>query len=316
MPIQLTEDGLRAIFPKAPQAVLDAFLAKQDVLTKSGVNHTRSRLAHFFANIEHETNGFAIKNLTENINYSPDRAAAVWPNRFWNGDDVRARFGSAPGWQLKMFDQVYGNRMGNRPGTNDGSRYIGRGGPQWTGRDGYAQVQQRTGLPALDHPEVVARYDMQPEVCCAFVDWKKLNPVADVGDSVTYRKRWNGGLNGFEDVQARQRGNDRPLNSMPQVDRVKNITKSLPGKPPTEKPPKDTIDQATEKEKKTGKAGGATAAGGAAGQGANAGTQQPDKPPLIPEFITWTLIGVGVGLMIYAAIMIAKKRAAIIANWN
>lgn len=55
---------MRPIFP---QAVLDAFVAKQGVLTKAGINHTETRLAYFFASIEHECGGFTIRNLTENV---------------------------------------------------------------------------------------------------------------------------------------------------------------------------------------------------------------------------------------------------------
>jgi putative chitinase len=50
------------------------------------------------------------------------------------------------GWQQRAFDDIYGKRMGNRPGTRDGSRFIGRGGPQVTGRDGYAEVGKRPSI--------------------------------------------------------------------------------------------------------------------------------------------------------------------------
>jgi predicted chitinase len=46
--------------------VLDAFVAKQSVLDAAGITHTRTRLAYFFANIEHENGGFTIPSLTEN----------------------------------------------------------------------------------------------------------------------------------------------------------------------------------------------------------------------------------------------------------
>jgi hypothetical protein len=51
-----------------------------------------------------------------------------------------------PAFHQKLIDSVYGGQMGNRPGTHDGSRFIGRGAPQVTGRDGYAQVGRRCGL--------------------------------------------------------------------------------------------------------------------------------------------------------------------------
>ena len=207
MPICLTTSDLRAIFPKAPRAVIDAFAAKQHLLTAAGISATRTRLAYFFANIEHECGGFALKGLTENINYTAKRMAEVWPNRFSSAAAVVARYGSAPGWQLKAFDDIYGSRMGNRPGTSDGSRYIGRGGPQWTGRDGYAALERLTGLPAVADPTVATKLDMQPEICAAFWTWKNLNRFADKDDFIGCVKAWNGGTNGLADRKGLMAGN-------------------------------------------------------------------------------------------------------------
>lgn len=217
--IKLTAEDWRAIFPRAPQAVIDAFAAKQAVLDRAGITATRQRLAYFCANIEHECDGFTIANLTENINYTADRMAAVWPNRFNKGRDgngklipdpskVAAKYGSEPGWQRKAFDDIYGSRMGNRPGTPDGSTYIGRGGPQWTGRDGYAALQRLTSIPALDNPPLASTLDLQPEICAAFWQWKGLNRFADAGDFAGCVYAWNGGTNGMADRRARMAGND------------------------------------------------------------------------------------------------------------
>ena len=114
MAIHLTAADMRALFPKAPKAVIDDFVNKQDtILGPAGINHTRQRLKFFFANIEHECDGFALRGLTENTNYTHARMAAVWPNRFRSAQDVRDKFGSARGWQLRALDEIYGNRMGN-----------------------------------------------------------------------------------------------------------------------------------------------------------------------------------------------------------
>lgn len=316
MTIQLTADGLRKIFPHAPQAVLDAFLKKQGVLDRVGVTHTRTRLSYFFSNIEHECGGFSIKNLTENINYTADRAAQIWPSRFASGDVVRQRYGTAPGWQLKMFDDVYGNRMGNRPGTRDGSTYIGRGGPQWTGRDGYTQLQAATGIPAVGTPSLAAVHDNQPEVCAAFWDWKKLNAKADAGDFRGCVKLWNGGTIGMADRLAQMAGNDPVINRLQNVERILPATTTLPGAPPTPKPPQEVIDEATKKERASQKAGAAGAITGGAGEAAKTATEQPAKPPaLLSPVVTYTLIGVGVAVLVVATILIARKKAAVIRNW-
>ena len=220
MPIKLTAEAVRAIFPRAPQAVVDAFVAKQDVLTKAGINATRTRLAYFFANIEHECGGFTIPNLTESLAYTATRMAQVWPNRFKSPAAVQAKYGAGKGWQQKAFDDIYGNRMGNRPGTSDGSTYIGRGGPQWTGRDGYAALERLTGLPAVMNPAIASKLEMQPEICAAFWTWKNLNRLADANDFLGCVKAWNGGTNGLADRKQLMAGNDPILKKLETVTAV------------------------------------------------------------------------------------------------
>jgi predicted chitinase len=223
--IKLTAESLRAIFPRAPQAVIDAFVAKQGLLTKAGINANRARMAYFFANIEHECGGFTIPSLTENINYTAARMAAVWPNRFDSAEAVQAKYGTGQGWQLKAFNDIYGNRMGNRPGTSDGSLYIGRGGPQWTGRDGYAALERLTGLPAVTTPTVASKLDLQPEICTAFWTWKNMNRFADAGDFRGCVKAWNGGTNGMADRQHLMAGND-PI--IARLESVETIVQHVP----------------------------------------------------------------------------------------
>jgi len=58
--------------------------------------------------------------------------------------------------------------MGNRPGTHDGSRFIGRGAPQVTGRDGYAQVGRRCGLDLESNPDLAAAPEHQAKIMAAF----------------------------------------------------------------------------------------------------------------------------------------------------
>ena len=95
--VRLTLTTLNAIFPKAPASIIEAFAVKQGALSAVGVNQTRQRLAYFFANIHHETAGFTIKGLVENINYTATRMAQVWPNRFKSAAAVQAKYGTAAG---------------------------------------------------------------------------------------------------------------------------------------------------------------------------------------------------------------------------
>jgi predicted chitinase len=320
--IELTQESLRAVFPRAPQAVIDAFVAKQDVLTRAGINATRMRLSYFLANIEHECGGFTIRSLTENVNYTAERMADVWENRFpreprvkGRGDPakVRAKYGTAAGWQLKAFDDIYGNRMGNRPGTHDGSTYIGRGGPQWTGRDGYEACAARTGIPAVNQPQSVSQLDLQPEICAAFWAWKGLNAKADAGDFKGCVKIWNGGTNGLADREHLMAGNDPIIARMKNVDRILPIAVSMPGKPPTMEPPKDVIDAATSGERKVRNA---AATIGAAGAGSEAARQSGSEAHFhLPTPVAVGCAAVAVAIALVAAALIARKRLAVIANW-
>lgn len=237
MPLILTAADFRAIFPKAPQPVIDAFASKQSVLSKAGINHSHTRLAYFLANIEHECAGFTIKNLTENISYSAERMAQVWPNRFADAAAVRAKYGTGSGWQKRAIDDIYGNRMGNRPGTDDGSRYIGRGGPQWTGRDGYAALERLTGIPAVGNPEIVGRFELQPEICAAFWTWKNLNRFADAGDFLGCVRTWNGGTNGLADRKAQMAGNDPVIKKLKSVEAIRDVVAFDPPAPEPEPKP-------------------------------------------------------------------------------
>lgn len=213
----LTDSDWRAIFPKAPDDIIAAFTAGSATLYNAGITKSRTRLAYALANVEHECAGFTVPKLTENINYTAKRMAEVWSNRFPSTEFVKQRFGTSPGWQKKAFDDIYGGRMGNRPGTSDGSTYIGRGGPQITGRDGYRQVGKRCGFDFENNPELVTNPAKQPAVLAAFWSWKNLNVWADAGDFIGCVKRWNGGTNGLADRKERMVGNDPILRRLTKV---------------------------------------------------------------------------------------------------
>lgn len=322
MPIELNAAALRAVLPRAPQDVLDAFAAKQDVLTKAGINQTRNRLNYMFANVEHECNGFTIPGLIENIKYSAQRMHEVWPNRFSSAAAVVAKYGSTPGWQLKAFDDIYGNRMGNRPGTDDGSRHIGRGGPQWTGRDGFEALARilKDLIPELGEVTIeqaviyATEHKMQPEVCVAFWIWKGLNKYADTGNFNGCVKVWNGGTNGLADRIALMAGNDPILKRLASVEAIAPVTRALPGGPDTPTPPKDVIDAATKNEQAVRNA--VIVGGAAAGVNETAKqTQVPANVPLVSSAVAYSAIGIAIAVAIIATLLIARKKAAIAANW-
>lgn len=308
MTIKLTMDGLKAIFPRAPQQVIDNLLMHQQALDDAGITHTRQRLAFCFANVEYEVGGFSLPGLTENINYTPERAAQIWPSRFKDGNAVRAKYGTAPGWQKKMFDDVYGNRMGNRPGTEDGSKFIGRGGPQITGRDGYREVGTRSRIPLEIEPQLAARYENQAQIIAGFIDWKKINTKADVGDFKGYVKFWNGGNIGMADREERMRGNDPIIARLENVDSIREAANDLPGAPPTPAPPKEVLNEATKTERRT-------QAGAGAGTVASVG-HEGAKATMFPKVAVYSAIGICAVIVIVTAVLIVRKKRAVVANWN
>ena len=238
--LEVDRASWRQIWPNAPSAVLDAFAAKAEVLRKAGVLANRTRLAYFCANVEHECGGFTIRNLTENINYTAERMAQVWPNRFSSAAAVRARYGTGAGWQLRAFDDIYGNRMGNRPGTHDGSTFIGRGGPQATGRDGYREVGHRAGRDFEADYKAVSDFDLQPEVCAAFWSWKNMNRFADAGDFLACVKSWNGGTNGLADRKSLMAGNNPTIQRIQNVQTASQVIDDIPSPvPPVAQPARD-----------------------------------------------------------------------------
>lgn len=201
--IVLSAELFTKIFPHAPKTINDAFIAKQSLIAE--ILATPERLALACANIYSETSGYALPGLTEDIHYSQTRMAHVWENRFHDSAAaVAAKYGSGPNWQNNAFDDIYGSRMGNHPGTHDGSLYIGRGGPQLTGRDEYTAIGNAIGVDLLNNPTRASDPQLQPDILGAYwriKNFSKYDPSVP-GGIATARKIWNGGTNGLDVVEA------------------------------------------------------------------------------------------------------------------
>ena len=155
----LTLDILVELWPngdgKVPGLVEATAAAASTVFPKYGLNNNLL-IAHAMAQFSHECG--AGMEMTENIHYTPARACVVWPSRFSSASDCLQKVGSFagdPGFHIKLIDNVYGNRMGNRPGTHDGSTFIGRGFSQVTGREGYKKLGAKVGLDLVGNPDLV-----------------------------------------------------------------------------------------------------------------------------------------------------------------
>src|SRR5215472_18261185 len=99
-------------------------------------------VAHAMAQFSHECG--AGNEVVENLNYSAQGLINTWPTRF---DAAKAaQFAHN---QERIANEIYNGRMGNRPGSEDGWNYRGRGGSQVTGRDGYTELGRKVGLLPL-----------------------------------------------------------------------------------------------------------------------------------------------------------------------
>ena len=172
------------IDPKWEEALNETF-QKYDI-------NTPLRQAAFIGQCQHESGNF--KFVKENLNYSAKALMATWPSRFPN-PEVAAEYERQP---EKIADKVYSGRMGNTE-DGDGSKYIGRGLIQVTGKENYTHCGQALGVDLLANPELLE----QPKYAALSAGWfwnkKGLNSLADSKDYKTMTQRINGGTLGLDD---------------------------------------------------------------------------------------------------------------------
>jgi len=159
------------------------------------------RLVALICETCHETTRYT--RWEESLSYSAQRASEVWPGRYRgpNGKpNDRARAVANNPRALAI--DTYGGRMGNRPDTNDGWDMRGRGPTMLTGLDNYRAMAALTGLDLVTHPELAA--DPYSGMLIAMWFYEQRG-VFTAPDDETERRRVNGGLIGFAEVQAIRR---------------------------------------------------------------------------------------------------------------
>lgn len=176
--------------------------------------NTPKRIAGFLGQCAHETGGFTV--LEENLNYSADTMAAVWPNRFAVlGQDrkpVKIKGKNQPNkFALALHRKpeaianvVYSNRMGNGSiESGDGWKYRGRGLKQLTGKDNVSRCGKALGVDLVSHPEFLLAPSYASRSAAWFWKENNLSAFADEWDLEGMTKRINGGLIGLADRLAR-----------------------------------------------------------------------------------------------------------------
>lgn len=203
MPVAVTIDQVLQLAPRCGEPYRDAFLRGQTVLNHYAISATPLRVAHFIAQVLHESGD--LTRQFENLRYSPERLRLVWPQRFLPlGPLDPADFAYNA---EKLANDVYGGRMGNTlPG--DGYLYRGRGLLQLTGKDSYERATTFLKLGAPDAPDLAANPDVVVaapwclQVACALWSARGCNGAADRDDVGEVTWLINGGEIGLAERRA------------------------------------------------------------------------------------------------------------------
>jgi len=198
-PISAIDVALLSITaPHLTEGALKPWVAPlREACQRFEINSIR-RVAAFIANLAHE-GGWAV-GRRENMNYSADRLAAVWPSRFAAGKGVpNALARSLARKPEALANHVYANRMGNGgPDSGDGWRYRGNGPMQLTGRDNHAAFAKAMGKTVEDAAAWIATTIEGGVMSAAwFWDENDINRLADTPGVEDETRRINGGLIGL-----------------------------------------------------------------------------------------------------------------------
>jgi putative chitinase len=198
--VQITPEQIRSLAPNTRSSYRDAFAVGQAVFDMFAISQNALRVAHFMAQILHESGAFTIQ--FENLNYSAERLAKVWPIRFQpKGPLNPTDYAHNP---EKLANEVYGKRMGNTdPG--DGFRFRGRGLIQLTGKESYAEATSilRKNYPTApdftQDPDAVITTDWCLKIAAAEWSAKGCNALADQDNIKAVTQAINGGKIGLAD---------------------------------------------------------------------------------------------------------------------
>ena len=175
---------------------------------------TPQRIAGFLSQCAHESGGF--ERLQENLNYSADGMAGIWPKRFAvmgpdgkpakkDGKNQPNKFALALHRKPEMIaNVVYSSRMGNGPTeSGEGWLYRGRGLKQLTGKDNHRACSAGLGVDLVANPDLLLEPIYAARSAAWFWSTNNCNKFADAGDIEGLTKKINGGLIGIEDRKKR-----------------------------------------------------------------------------------------------------------------
>jgi len=179
----------------------DAFA---DVVRPAAFSLGDAEIDDFLSQVIHES--AHLERMEENMNYSVDALLTKFGRHRISASDAQ-RYGRIPGKQNAnkegIANALYGGEWGaknlgnTQPG--DGWKYRGSGPIQVTGRANFTALQRVTGLPLVDHPELLRRPGREAlRVCIAW--WERNVPDAFMDNPVRVRKAVNGGTFGLDET--------------------------------------------------------------------------------------------------------------------
>jgi uncharacterized protein (TIGR02594 family) len=237
-------DVVRRVAPRARPSYVAAFENGDALLIAHGIT-TPDRLAHFLAQILHESGGLELE--WENMSYRAERLVQVFGVGCHSAAITPGEARALAHRPSDIAERVYGlgnprkaQELGNtQPG--DGFRYRGGGLLQTTGRDNYRRMGQKCGVDFEGQPDLVlsAEHALKP----ALGEWTeaRLNAFADCSDILSISRAINLGSprspripNGMEDRVA-WFANVRPL--IRRVEFAPGAAEAQPQTAPVQAPP-------------------------------------------------------------------------------
>ena len=176
---------------------------KYKTLFKKYQIDTPLRIAHFMAQIEHES---GLKPIAENLNYSYERLLEIFKTDFdVNKNRVLSEEEKSLAKKIaknpeKIGNFVYANQNGNGGvSSGDGFKFFGRGFIQITGRYNYQMLTNDTKIDFINNPDLLLQEPNAIISALWFWDKKNINRFADKDDIKGVTKAINGGYNGLKD---------------------------------------------------------------------------------------------------------------------
>lgn len=204
--IPVTRSQILKLAPDAKANYIDAFSRADELFARYGINATARRLAHFLAQVLHESGNLTV--LTESMNYSPEGLLSTFGEARISAETAQrlGRRSGHPAEQEAIANIVYGGAFGRRQLGNveqgDGWRFRGHAGMQMTGRDSFLRIGKRLGVDFVSNPDLSLQAPYVLSTACEEWDEKGCNALADSNDIVGVTKRINGGRIGLNDRQA------------------------------------------------------------------------------------------------------------------